>query len=115
MNHSRHRKYNNHRIETSDGWFDSKSEWKRWVFLKDAQRDGKISDLERQVEFPIDVDGKHICKYIADYCYFNKAGLYVVEDFKGVVTDLFKLKAKLVEAKYEVKIHVVKVVTADLG
>jgi hypothetical protein len=44
-------KFNNKKMETPDGVFDSKGEWQRWLFLKDAERRGAIKDLERQVKF----------------------------------------------------------------
>ena len=44
-------KFNNKKMETPDGVFDSKGEWKRWLFLKDQERQGVIKDLERQVKF----------------------------------------------------------------
>lgn len=44
-------KFNNKKMETPDGVFDSKGEWQRWLFLKDEERRGAIKDLERQVKF----------------------------------------------------------------
>lgn len=44
-------KFNNKKMETPDGVFDSKGEWQRWLFLKDEERRGAIKDLERQVRF----------------------------------------------------------------
>lgn len=44
-------KFNNKKMKTPDGVFDSKGEWQRWLFLKDAERQGLIKDLQRQVKF----------------------------------------------------------------
>lgn len=33
--------------------YDSKKEYERWLFLQQEERDGKISDLRRQVEYEI--------------------------------------------------------------
>ena len=44
-------KFNNKKMETPDGVFDSKGEWQRWLFLKDAEQQGLIKDLQRQVKF----------------------------------------------------------------
>lgn len=44
-------KFNNKKMETPDGVFDSKGEWQRWLFLKDMERKGLIKDLQRQVKF----------------------------------------------------------------
>ena len=46
-------KFNNKRMSTPDGEFDSKGEWERWLFLKEAQKNGQIKDLERQVRFTL--------------------------------------------------------------
>lgn len=44
-------KFNNKKVETAEGVFDSKGEWQRWLFLKDAERRGEIFNLRRQVKF----------------------------------------------------------------
>lgn len=44
-------KFNNKKMETPDGVFDSKGEWQRWLFLKEQERLGVIKDLKRQVKF----------------------------------------------------------------
>ena len=44
-------KFNNKKMETPEGVFDSKGEWQRWLFLKDQERLGLIKDLQRQVKF----------------------------------------------------------------
>ena len=93
--------------------FDSKLEASRYKILKERQDKHEISDLEVQIDFPcvITVDGKdkHICKYIADFKYKNYHGDWVIEDTKGIITQVFSLKKKLVEALYPgVKINIVK-------
>jgi|TARA_R110001606_G_scaffold67730_4_gene154929 hypothetical protein len=93
--------------------FDSKLEASRYKILKERQDKHEISDLEVQIDFPcaITVDGKekHICKYIADFKYKDYHGDWVIEDTKGVITQVFSLKKKLVEALYPgVKINIVK-------
>lgn len=93
--------------------FDSKLEAARYKVLKERQDKHEISDLEVQIDFPcaITVDGKekHICKYIADFKYKDYHGDWVIEDTKGVITQVFSLKKKLVEALYPgVKINIVK-------
>jgi hypothetical protein len=107
-------KYNNRRINTVHGWFDSKGELQRWLFLLDAARLGAIKNLRRQVEFPLMVNDALVCTYVADYVY-DIVRPYphenVVEDFKGFITDEFKLKAKLFKAVHGFPIRVVKIVT----
>lgn len=46
-------KFNNKKVETAEGVFDSTGEWKRWLFLKDAERQGLIADLRRQVRYTL--------------------------------------------------------------
>ena len=104
-------KYKNKIIDTPDGRFHSKLEYDRWVWLKSEQKAGRISNLSRQSEFTMTVNGKKICKYIADFC-FSVGPRSVVDDAKGMVTPTFRLKAKLFEALYGIKINIAKTPTA---
>ena len=47
------RKYGNKKIVNAFGEFDSALEFKRYLFLMDAERQGIISGLRRQVEFEL--------------------------------------------------------------
>jgi hypothetical protein len=92
--------------------FDSKLEAARYKILKGYQEAGEITDLEVQVDFPcvITVEGedKKICSYVADFRY-KRDGEVVVEDTKGIITQVFTLKKKLVEALYPgLKILIIK-------
>jgi len=101
-------KYFAQKVEYDGIKFDSKLEAARYRILKDFQEQGKICDLEVQVPYECVVDGKKICKYIADFRY--KCGEdEMVEDTKGVVTQIFTLKKKLVEALHPgVIVHIIK-------
>ena len=89
--------------------FDSKAEARRWSELLLLERAGKISALERQVAFPIVIGGVKICKYIADFVYWQRGrNQRTVEDVKGVETDVFRLKAKLVKVCYGIDIEIVQ-------
>lgn len=113
--YSRKNKYNNQKYLVNDIKFDSKKEAIRYLYLKSLEDEGKISDLKRQVPFIIQdsyirTDGKLIrpIKYIADFTYTkvtNGKVENVVEDVKGVKTDVYKLKKKLVEKKYDIIIN----------
>lgn len=46
-------KFNNKKVESPDGVFDSKLEWQRWLFLKEAEKNGQIKDLRRQVKYTL--------------------------------------------------------------
>lgn len=90
--------------------FDSKWEAERYGQLWKMQENKEIHSLDRQVRFNIVINGEKICAYIADYTYYkpNKEGEdeFIVEDAKGVETDVFRLKKKLMLAvnKIDVKI-----------
>ena len=74
--------------------FASKVEYKRAQQLKLLQKTGVIKDLECQPRFHIHVKGNKICDYVADFRY-KEDGKIIVEDVKGVRTDVYKLKKKL--------------------
>lgn len=89
---------------TVDGiTFDSKREAARYRELKLAERVGLIKNLQRQVRFPLVVDGALITTWVADFVYDDRRGETWVpqhEDCKGVRTREYKLKRKLVKALY---------------
>lgn len=97
-------KYRNRKVTTEDGTFDSQREYKHWMELKIRERAGEISRLERQKEFVIEHNGVRITKYVADFIYFEN-GQRVVADSKGFRTDVYRLKAKLMKAFYNIEIR----------
>lgn len=97
------KKYGN-RISWVDGMrFDSQGEANRWCQLRLLERAGEIHDLERQVPIQLTAHGKMICKLIIDFRY-RVRGELTYEDFKGVKTPDWRIKAKLFEAQEGVKI-----------
>lgn len=99
-------KYGNRNLVTAEGRFDSIKEWNRWRELKLLERAGQISELRRQVSFELipKQDGERACHYIADFVYLDDQGKTVVEDCKGMRTDLYRLKKKLFQWRYDMKI-----------
>jgi hypothetical protein len=99
-------KYGNRKLVTAEGRFDSIKEWNRWRELKLLERAGQISELRRQVSFELipKQDGERACHYIADFVYLDDQGKTVVEDCKGMRTDLYRLKKKLFQWRYDMKI-----------
>lgn len=86
--------------------FPSKREANRYAALKLRERIGEISHLKLQPEYPCVVDGVLICKPRMDFAYFDHMrGCAVVEDSKGFDNAASKLKRKLVEAIYKVKVE----------
>lgn len=96
-------KYRNQKIETEEGVFDSFLEYSRWRELIALQRAGKITGLRRQVKFSLDVNGLHVCDYIADAVY-EEDGRIIVEDAKGVRTPAYRLKKRLMLAVHGIAI-----------
>jgi hypothetical protein len=80
--------------------FASKKEGMRYVLLKDMANRGEIEELELQPRFAIEIKGRKICTYVADFQY-RLDGDLVVEDVKGVRTPVYRLKKKMVEAVYD--------------
>lgn len=82
--------------------FDSLKELDYYFILKDRLKRGEISDLRRQVSIVIQpaftFNGKLIREitYRADFVYIDrKDGLPHIIDVKGMRTDVYKLKKKL--------------------
>lgn len=94
-----------HAIKTTvDGQeFDSKAEASWFMGLIQREKAGHIRNLQRQVKYPLAANGIHIADYIADAVYEQSKGAIwqtIVSDMKGVVTPVFRLKAKLFAANY---------------
>tara|TARA_R100001015_G_C4634992_1_gene202988 strand:+ start:4932 stop:5270 length:339 start_codon:yes stop_codon:yes gene_type:complete len=108
----RFNKFNAHKTEVDGILFDSKKEATRYSELKYLEKAGQIHNLELQPKFECIVKEKKICTYRADFRYFDKfqrgvlgqEGTMVVEDVKGFKTPTYRLKKKLVEALFQVKI-----------
>lgn len=77
--------------------FDSKKEASRWVTLKLMQMACQITELERQVKYELipKQDGERACTYLADFRYFTKEGKRIIEDCKGMRTEVYRIKRKL--------------------
>lgn len=96
-------KYYARKTEIDGIVFDSKHEAERYCELKLLARAGEIRELMLQYPFELipaqkDEHGKTIERpicYIADFVYFDRDGNLVVEDAKGMKTEVYKLKKKL--------------------
>lgn len=111
MARAMYNKYGNHKTVRNGRTFDSKHEAGRYAELKILERAGKISGLKTQVSYlliPTQYDEnhrciEHSCKYVADFVYFEN-GQLVVEDAKGVKTDVYRIKRKLMLKEYGIRI-----------
>ncbi len=96
-------KYRNKKTDTGRGLFASKKEaaFERECFLR--LKAGEIKDYAVQVRIPLDVNGVHICFYIADFVIRHNDDTYEIVDTKGVITKDFRIKWKLLKALYSDK------------
>jgi hypothetical protein len=97
-------KHNNVKVETEDGVFDSKKEYKRYKELRILLKAGEIGFLAKQVQFELNEGGTHSLIYIADFVYTTKEGKQVVEDVKGMRTAVYKKKRKLMKEIHGIEI-----------
>ncbi|WP_215905087.1 DUF1064 domain-containing protein [Treponema phagedenis] len=89
---------------TADGIvFASKAEMLRYKELRLLEKSGVIKNLELQPKFliiPATEKGGRATHYVADFRYTTKGGGEIVEDVKGVKTEVYKLKKKLLLWQY---------------
>lgn len=108
-------KYNSKKYVDNDGikW-DSKKEYNYYQQLLQLEKENKIKDIERQVEYilipkQVDENSKflyHPIKYKLDFKYFNiEEGKYHYVDVKGFRTVEYKLKKKLMYYIHRIKIE----------
>ena len=112
-------KYNARRTKIDGITFDSLAESRRYGELKLMQASGDIGDLKVHPRFVVwqgyDKRTGKVEKitYIGDFEYYELwskvVGAHVVEDVKGVETDVFKIKAKLFRCQYpDLELRIVK-------
>ena len=94
-------KYHNRKVTRDGETFDSVKEYRRFCELRLLERAGAVTDIRRQVKFEMipaqRIDGKVVeraCGYVADFVYMEN-GQQVVEDTKGMRTQEYRLKRKL--------------------
>lgn len=125
-------KYYNVKTRASDGnVFDSGKEARRWEQLLLLQRAGKVTNLDRQVEYELIPaqyetyprfskkgerlkDGQRLLErkvaYVADFTYLDaESGELIVEDVKGckqgAAYELFTIKRKLMLAVHSIRVR----------
>ena len=92
-------KYGNIQKRVDGILFHSGKEARRYVELRGMQKAGVISGLELQPRYRLEANGVHICDYIADFAYHDEERRTdVVEDVKGMRTQIYILKARLMKA-----------------
>jgi hypothetical protein len=100
-------KYRNTKVTADGHLFDSKKEAARYSELKLLEAHGAITDLEIQPSFRLVVNNKLICRYVADFLYYEN-GFRVVEDVKSEITrknPVYRIKKKLLFALHGIEIR----------
>ena len=94
---TRDNKYNNVIVEYNGNKYQSKKECEYAKNLDLKLKAKQIDYWKGQVKFKCEVIGTHVCNYYLDF-EFGQEGISRYIDVKGVQTDVFKLKKRLVEA-----------------
>lgn len=98
-------KYGNQKTQYKGIRFDSKKECEYFIYLENLEALGAISELQRQVRFELQPSFKHKGKtiraitYVADFTFKDKDGEFHIVDTKGVKTDVYLLKKKMMQFK----------------
>lgn len=101
----RRNKYGAIRTEVDGIKFHSRKEAARYEVLRDLASSGQIRDLRLQVSHTLNVNGQKICRYISDFEYTDLEDRHIVEDVKGRLTDVYRLKKKLMLACLGIAIY----------
>ena len=96
----RRNKYNAKKVITDGIKFDSIKEGNRYVQLKVLRKTGEIKEFELQPSW----QAKCGIKYKADFLITWRDGSKTIEDIKGIKTPIYKLKKKLFEYEFNLKI-----------
>lgn len=94
-------KFKAKKIKIDGMMFDSKREYKRFLYLLELEKEKKISHLDRQVKFELlpKQKGERSITYLADFVYLDN-GVLVVEDVKSKITKKqpdYILKRKMIK------------------
>lgn len=104
-------KYHSRKVTLDGIEFDSRREANRYRELCLLRRAGEISDLRTQVRYTLIPAQKkpsggreRAVTYTADFVYFDKDGNEVVEDAKGVRTQQYIIRRKLLLYVYGIEV-----------
>ncbi len=111
---NRNGKYNAAGERVNGIWMASAAQAERYRQLLRMEMDGLIDNLKTEVAYPLTVNNTLICTYRADFSYdvIDDRGNQlraVIEDVKGMVTDVFAIKEKLFNALSPVRLTVIHV------
>ena len=103
-------KYKNKQVKYYGIKFDSKKEGLYYLKLKSMEELGIINNLKLQVKFELQPSSKinnktiRSINYIADFTYYDENNVFHIVDTKGVRTEVYKIKKKMMQYKgYEIE------------
>lgn len=94
-------KYKNTICKYQDKTFHSKKELYDFIKLDDLQRSGKIKSVKRQRKIEIVVNGVHVCNHYVDFEIEMNDGRVKWVETKGLPTETWRIKEKLVKALFQ--------------
>jgi hypothetical protein len=94
----RRNKYGNKKCSFEGYIYDSRLEADYAQELSLRKKAGDILDWDRQFKVSIDINGYHICNYYVDFRVHEKDESFTLVELKGMETDVWKIKRKLLEA-----------------
>lgn len=101
-------KYGNQKTMYKGEMYDSKKEAdfaRQLDLLRNATDAGVcVKGYTRQARYRLEVNGVLICEYVADFVVTHGDGRVEVVDVKGVRTDVYKLKKKLMKSIHGIDI-----------
>ena len=100
-------KYGNRKTVVDGITFDSQKEASYWQELKLRERAGEVTGIQRQVKIELIPKTKlyRACYYVADFMFTDrKTGKTVFVDVKGMQTDVYRLKKKLLYWRHGIEI-----------
>lgn len=93
-------KYKARGIHAHGLYFASKAEHSRFMQLTLLLNEGRLTHLDFQPRYAFAHNGVQLGFYDADFRYLTADGRLVVEDVKGMVLPVYKMKRKMLAAWY---------------
>lgn len=97
-------KYKNIHTLYNGRLYHSKKEAQRAWELDMLLKASQIESWHAQPKFDFVLNGTKICSYFGDFKVDYRGGHSEIEDVKGVRTDVYKIKKKLMKAFYNIDI-----------
>lgn len=99
----RGKKYNNKKTIIDNKKFDSQSEGDLYFDLKMQERQGLIKEVKIHAKEELYAYGVHVCDYYVDFLVYHNDGTkeYIEHKSQGTVTPAWRIKYKMLEAKYK--------------